>query len=73
MRLTDLHNDLAALREDLARELEAISRLEAQTFTLNDQTSVEHIRQIADDKKAHAAALVRAIATLDPKFGERLG
>ena len=71
MRLTELHDDLTALRADLAAELEAISRLEAQTFSLNDEEAREEVRRITDEKKAHAAALIRQLERLDPKFAER--
>jgi hypothetical protein len=72
MRLTELQQDLAELRGDLAAELEAITRLESATFTLIDEEAREEVRRIADEKKAHAAALLRQIARLDPKFAERL-
>jgi rubrerythrin len=72
MRLTELHDDLEALRADLAAELQAISRLEAQTFSLNDEEAREEVRRIADEKKAHAATLTRQLERLDPKFAERL-
>ena len=72
MRLTELHQDLSALRSDLAAELEAINRLESGTFTLHDEAAREEVRRIADEKKAHAAALLKQIERLDPKFGERV-
>ena len=72
MRLTELHQNLAELRGDLAAELEAINRLESQTFTLTDEEAREEVRRIADEKKAHAAALLRQVERLDPKFGERV-
>jgi hypothetical protein len=72
VRLTELHQNLAAIRADLAAELEAITRLESQTFTLTDEEAREEVRRIADEKKAHAAALIRVVERLDPKFGERL-
>ncbi len=71
MRLTELHQDLAELRADLAAELEAISRLESQTFSLTDEEAREEVRRIADEKKGHAAAFLRQIERLDPKFAER--
>ncbi len=72
MRLTELHQNLHALRAGLAEELHAISRLEGQMGTLTDGEAQEEVRRIADEKKGHAAALLRQIARLDPKFGERL-
>ena len=73
MRLTELHENLHALRAGLAEELHAISRLEGQMSRLTDDGAQEELRRIADEKKGHAAALLRHIARLDPKFGERLG
>mgnify|MGYP000991024584 CR=1 FL=1 len=72
MRLTDLHHDLTALRQNLADELVAISRLEGQTLSLTDERTREELRRLADEKKAHAATLLRQIMRLDPKFGERV-
>jgi rubrerythrin len=72
MRLTDLHHDLDLLRGDVAAELEAVTRLESQTSTLHDEDAREEVRRIADEKKAHVAALLRQIERLDPKFSERL-
>ena len=71
MRLTELHQDLSELRSNLAAELEAINRLESQTFTLTDDDAREEVRRIADEKKGHAASLLRQIERLDPKFAER--
>jgi hypothetical protein len=73
VRLTELQQNLLALRTSLAEELHAISRLEGQMASLTDDAAQEELRRIADDKKGHAAALLRQIARLDPKFGERLG
>jgi len=72
MRLTELHDDLVALRADLAAELDAISRLESHAFALTDDEAREEVRRIADEKKGHAAALARQVARLDPKFAERM-
>lgn len=72
MRLTELHQDLSELRSNLAAELEGINRLESQTFTLTDDDAREEVRRIADEKKGHAASLLRQIERLDPKFAERV-
>ena len=72
MRLTELHQDLSELRSNLAAELVAINRLESQTFTLTDDDAREEVRRIADEKKGHAASLLRQIERLDPKFAERV-
>ena len=50
----------------------AINRLESQTFTLTDDDAREEVRRIADEKKGHAASLLRQIERLDPKFAERV-
>ena len=68
----ELQQDLAVLRGDLAEELQAISRLEAHTLGLNDHDAREELRRLADEKKAHAASLLRHVERLDPKFAERL-
>ena len=67
-----VHQDLSELRSNLAAELEAINRLESQTFTLTDDDAREEVRRIADEKKAHAGgSLLHQIERLDPKFAER--
>ena len=71
MRLTELHQDLVALRTDLAEELLAINRLESQTFDLVDDEVREELRRLADEKKAHAIALLALLQRLDPKFRAR--
>ena len=73
MRLTELHHDLVALRTDLAEELLAINRLEAQTFDLVDEDVREELRRLADEKKTHALALLALLQRLDPKFGGARG
>ena len=72
MRISDLHETLVALRHDLAEELAAISRLEGQASEIGDAEAREALRRLADEKKEHAATLVRTIARLDTRFGERL-
>jgi rubrerythrin len=71
VRLTELHQDLVALRTDLAEELLAINRLESQTFDLVDDEVREELRRLADEKKGHAWALLALLQRLDPKFGPR--
>ncbi len=72
MRLTELHQNLFALRSSLAEELNAISRLEGQMSSLSDIEAQEELRRMVDDKKGHAATLLHQIVRLDPKFGERV-
>ena len=47
MRLTELHADLQTLRENLAAELAAINRYEAQAFSLADERAQEVMQRIA--------------------------
>ena len=72
MRLTELHQNLFALRASLAEELTAVSRLESQMAGLTDDEAQEQLRHIVDEKKGHAAALLRQIVRLDPRFADRL-
>jgi len=65
MRLTELHADLQALRENLADELLAINRYEEQAFSLSDEEAKEHVQRIVDEKKEHVARLLRVIQRLD--------
>ena len=72
MRLTELHADLQALRENLADELLAINRYEEQAFSLADEDAKEHVQRIVDDKKEHVARLLRVIQRLDVKQREAI-
>ena len=72
MRLTELHADLQALRENLADELLAINRYEEQAFSLSDEEAKEHVQRIVDEKKEHVARLLRVIQRLDVKQREAI-
>lgn len=67
MRLTELTADLQALRQNLADELEAINRYEAQVYTLADEHAKEVVQRIVDDKKEHVARLLDVLRRLDVK------
>jgi hypothetical protein len=67
MRLTELTADLQALRQNLADELEAINRYEAQAYTLADEHAKEVVQRIVDDKKEHVARLLEVLRQLDVK------
>jgi hypothetical protein len=67
MRLTELTADLQALRQNLADELEAINRYEAQAYTLADEHAKEVVQRIVDDKKEHVARLLDVLRRLDVK------
>jgi rubrerythrin len=73
MRLTELASDLEALRADLAEELLAINRYEAQAFSLADEVARDVIARILDDKKQHVAILLAQLGRLDVKQREKLG
>jgi hypothetical protein len=72
MRLTELASDLEALRADLAEELLAINRYEAQTFSLADEEARDVVARVLDDKKQHVAVLLEQLRRLDVKQREKL-
>jgi hypothetical protein len=72
MRLTELAADLQALRADLAEELLAINRYEAQTFSLADEEARDVVARVLDDKKDHVAVLLGQLRRLDVKQREKL-
>ena len=72
MRLTELAADLEALRADLAEELLAINRYEAQTFSLADEEARDVVARVLDDKKEHVAVLLGQLRRLDVKQREKL-
>jgi hypothetical protein len=72
MRLTELAADLEALRSDLAEELLAINRYEAQTFSLSDEEARDVVARVLDDKKEHVAVLLAQLRRLDVKQREKL-
>ncbi len=71
MRLTELTADLQTIRQNLAAELEAINRYEAQAFTLSDEGAKEVMQRIVDDKKEHVSRLWDVLRRLDVKQRER--
>jgi rubrerythrin len=72
MRLTELHADLQTLRDNIAAELVAINRYEAQAFSLADEHAKEVVQRIADDKKEHVARLLDLLGRLDVKQREKI-
>jgi rubrerythrin len=72
MRLTELHADLQTLRDNIAAELLAINRYEAQAFSLADTHAQEVAQRIADDKKEHVARLLDLLRRLDVKQREKI-
>ena len=72
MRLTELAADLEALRADIAEELLAINRYEAQTFSLADEETRDVVARVLDDKKEHVAVLLGQLRRLDVKQREKL-
>ena len=72
MRLTELHADLQALRENLADELLAINRYEEQAFSLSDEDAKEAVNRIVEEKKEHVARLLRLVQRLDVKQREKI-
>jgi hypothetical protein len=72
MRLTELAADLQALRSDLAEELLAINRYEAQTISLADEEARDVVARVLDEKKEHVAVLLGQLRRLDVKQREKL-
>jgi len=72
VRLTELAADLEALRADLAEELLAINRYEAQALVLNDAEVRDAMAHLLDEKKQHVALLFTQLRRLDPKQAEKL-
>lgn len=72
MRLSELAADLEAVRADLAEELLAINRYEAQTFSLADEEARDVVARVLDDKKEHVAVLLGQLRRLDVKQREKL-
>ena len=72
MRLTELAADLQALRADLAEELLAINRYEAQTISLADEEARDVVARVLDEKKEHVAVLLGQLRRLDVKQREKL-
>lgn len=61
----DTELDLQILREDLAAELLAINQYQEHIESIADEESKKVLEHIRDDKKRHAAKLLRLIQGLD--------
>lgn len=64
--------DLEMIRDDLIAELKAINEYEAQVEMLDNEDAADTIEQILEDKKVHAARLIKLIKQLDPVQAEKL-
>lgn len=70
MRLSELVNDLQALRANLAEELTAVNRYEPLIESLAHDEARDVIKRVVDARKTHVAWLNRAIESLDPRQAE---
>ena len=70
MRVSELVNDLQALRGVLADELLAVNSAEPLIDQLAHDDARAVVKRIVDAHKQHVALLQRAIERLDPKQAE---
>ena len=70
MRVSELVNDLQALRGVLADELLAVNSAEPLVDQLAHDDARAVVKRIVDAHKFHVALLQRAIEQLDPKQAE---
>jgi rubrerythrin len=63
---------LAALRLDLASELEAIHLYQAHARTTTDPLAQKVLLDIANEEKEHCGELLALVRRLDPKIDEQL-
>jgi rubrerythrin len=64
--------DLEMVRDDLIAELKSINEYEAQVEMLDSEDAADTIEQILEDKKTHAAKLIKLLKMLDPVQAEKL-
>lgn len=64
--------DLEMIRDDLAAELKSINEYEAQVEMIDSEEAADAIEQILEDKKVHAARLIKLLKLLDPVQAEKL-
>jgi rubrerythrin len=67
-----VQDDLEALRDVLACELQAISQYEEHLLYLENEEASSAMERIIEQEKEHVAELLRLIQTLDPVQGEKL-
>jgi hypothetical protein len=65
MRLSELIDDLAALRDALASALSSVNAYQEQIDSLRSDEATEVLQRILDDHKRHVAELVEVIGRLD--------
>lgn len=69
-RKMDLSEILAALREDLIAELDAINLYQAHIDAIDDERVKKVIAHIRDEEKEHVAEFLEIIKELDPTQAE---
>ena len=70
MRVSELVNDLQALRGVLADELLAVNSAEPLVDQLAHDEARDAVKHIVDAHKQHVALLTRTIERLDPRQAE---
>ena len=68
----EISMDLEMIRDDLVAELKAINEYEAQVEMIDNEDATDTIEQILEDKKGHAARLIKLLRMLDPVQAEKL-
>lgn len=66
MRVSELNDDLAALRSALAAELESVNMITEQIEGLASDEATGVLQRILEDQKRHVAELVAVVNRLDP-------
>ena len=67
-----MQDDLAALRDVLAYELQAINQYQEHLLCLENEEAASALERIIEQEKEHVAELLRLIQTLDPVQAEKL-
>jgi rubrerythrin len=68
----EISMDLEMIRDDLVAELKAINEYEAQVEMIDNEDAADTIEQILEEKKGHAARLIKLLKLLDPVQAEKL-
>jgi len=68
----EVQDDLEALRDVLAYELQAINRYQEHLLYLENEEAASVMERIVEQEKEHVAELLRLIQTLDPVQAEKL-
>ncbi|MFP3879474.1 MAG: rubrerythrin [Dehalococcoidia bacterium] len=67
-----MQDDLEALRDVLAYELQAINQYQEHLLYLENEEAASALERIIEQEKEHVAELLRLIQNLDPVQAEKL-